>query len=892
MVNKCSGGARGVLMTETLRRHSKAPIFEYHLRFENRRDKPVCIADYDGIIHARLGIAMLGDKRLLLPTGGSATLTKEWFSVFERDIPTAHRTWMVVRGSKYAVGLLNFSRHMKNWSFTKEAFWLYVVDDEGKRPIEIAPGGSVSFGVAFIVLPVEDAFEATLSAFKSLREGDLPPNPKLVVRRWQTLHPPHQGSWHPENLRCLRARYDGKRPHYEKFNLPDDTEFFSIDPTIACNMLREEYMEPVEYRKPPLKKPPYPSEDLVLIDYYHYLPLQIPNGVNCFFFSTGHWSGDAKFIESLEWAKQLKAIGFKKIVIHPMWKEDGRYRGCHWIDAIQEGKVEETKEAIVRVAKGWLSIVPDGEVYLFYPEVNSCYGHWGGGIVDSPLAQLPGYEKVREGGKKGWELCFRFFRELTDELKRRIGGKVKVIAQLDRAAFQGAYLFHSGADIVMHKNIHRQSINIVVANSRGAARAYDKEYGFDFDAWDRNYWWSYHHRGIWHGLLVYFHAGAKYLLQEVPTATPFGHGHAGKLNRYGKVWLDFCRYARMHPKRGEQEVRIAIMRALGDEWNRVAGPSASWEAGRWVPRALKERVGRKRVEETYLWDYVLLNLVFANYGLPWRTHPDRLCTGTPYGPVDFIPWDTPADKLHEYDVVIFLGHGIVDENTARNLERFVEQGGKLVLAAGQLRGDDGKFVVNEFLGVKFGETKRWEELPYTHLKPTSADAEVVSRLPNGEPMVVKVRHGEGTAYIFCGEWLTYFNDWVPTKFILPLLEEAKVLDFEPKSDWLEYMVQKKGRSYIFPIFNHGRGFFPSGNGRDYGPWEGRVKVYLDKLGLSARELEAWRVVYRPEEEVPFSLEPLEFSVKGGVLRLRLKVEEFEEVVVGPKGRAKGDFFGR
>ena len=215
-----------------------------------------------------------------------------------------------------------------------------------------------------------------------------------------------------------------------------------------------------------------------------------------------------------------------------------------------------------------------------------------------------------------------------------------------------------------------------------------------------------------------------------------------------------------------------------------------------------------------------------------------------------------------------------------------------MIAAGQLRGEDGRFVTTDFLGVRLGEQREFGGLPYTLLHPTSGRAEVFYRLPNNDPMVVRVRHGKGEAFIFCGEWLTYFNEWVPTKVILPLLEEAKWLEFSPESDWLEYMVQKKGQSYIFPIFNHGRGFFPSGNGYDHGPWEGVVKVNLDKLGLSGKELEVWKVVYEPDKPVPFSLRPLKSSVEGNTLHIKLRVDEFEEIIVGEKGRAKRDFFGR
>ncbi len=870
LVKEC---VAGVLVTETLLLHSNLPLFEYRLQFKNQRQQPVYIVDRDGIIHARFAEAMEGAKQLVLPTGDTYRLGTQWFSVREQDLPISHRTWLVVQvEERNSIGIINLSEDMHAWAFTKDAFWLY---QGRKRPIKIAPNDLVSFGVAFLALPFEDAFEGTLAAFKSLHKFEFPQNLKLQVRKWFTLHPPHQGYWHPDNLRCFRAKYEGARPSYEKFKLPEGTQFFAIEPTIASRLLEEFATQPVEYKRPTLNKElPYTNDDIVLIE--HIIPvdearLASANGIDAYLFSASGRS--VAEVESMEWAKRLKDAGIKKLAVHPFWIEGERYRGAHWIDAINAGKLEETKEAVIGLAKKWLNFVPGGEVYIYYPEVNSCYGHWGRGIKEAPLARMPGYEDIRQGGKRAWELSFKFFQELAKELKGKIGGRVKLLFHFDRAAFQGAYGLHSGADIVMHKNIHRQSINIVVANSRGAAMAYGKEFGFDFDCWDRQYFYGYHPDGVLQGLLVYFHSGAGYILNEIPVWAK------GGVTKCGEAWLDFCRYARTHPKRGEQQVRIAIMRALGDEWNRVAGPSASWEAGRWLPSDLK---GRK-VEETYLWDYVLLNLVFANYGLPWRTFPDRLCTGTPYGPVNFIPWDTPLEKLRDYKVVIFLGSGVIEPSTYKNLEAYVQGGGKLVMAVGQLKGADGEFVTKDVMGIKLGEQREIDGKKYTYLQLTSnATQQVLYRLRNSDPMVVRCRYGLGEIFLFSGEWLTNFDDRVPATVLAKVLEEAKFLEFEPYSDWLEYMVQKRGKVYMFPIFNHGRGFFPSGNGFDYGAWEGVVSVDLVKLGLNVKDVAVYRLVYQPKRKVPFSLEPVKFTVEKGKLSFRLRVEKLEEVVIGPK----------
>jgi len=119
------------------------------------------------------------------------------------------------------------------------------------------------------------------------------------------------------------------------------------------------------------------------------------------------------------------------------------------------------------------------------------------------------------------------------------------------------------------------------------------------------------------------------------------------------------------------------------------------------------------------------------------------------------------------------------------------------------------------------------------------------------------------------------------------------LTFEPASEWLEYHVRKKRDCWILPIFNHGRGFYPSGNGPDHGAWAGRVIVDLRKLGLAGQPVGAWRVTYDPDRRPdPFALTPVEVtcSPNGRHAMIDLTVHEFEELVLGPRGRTRSAFF--
>ena len=354
---------------------------------------------------------------------------------------------------------------------------------------------------------------------------------------------------------------------------------------------------------------------------------------------------------------------------------------------------------------------------------------------------------------------------------------------------------------------------------RARRRRYGKSYGYDFDSWDRNYWGSYAPEEIRQGLRVYFHAGGRYLMNEIAC----WNRDVDALTGWGTAWLDAVRFMRLHPQLGQQQVRIAVLRALGDDWNRVAGPSAAWEATAWLPRvtmfhqfqrpnvpwlwnAAKHAAGEPPnlravlTEQTYLADYDLLDLVFARFGHASRTDPNRLCTGTPFGPVDFIPWDTPLERLKGYQVILFLGRGVgIDGSTLANLTAYVRGGGCLALAAGQLRGEDDRFLAGDFLGDKLAATRLIEGTPQTAITPPP-QSHILATLPgDNAPSLVRFPAARGQVLLASGEWLTAIGQQPLRKAIEELLAPARWLTFEPQSTWLEYMVQPQRRQLCLPI---------------------------------------------------------------------------------------------
>ncbi len=750
--------------------------------------------------------------------------------------------------------------------------------------------------------------------------------------------------------------FAGAGPANELFPLPDTATHIAEDPARRARLLHETYCPAVAYSRPPLPELDRPTADLVVCQRCigpatggAFLRMA---DVQTLMFQPIPWQNETVFSR---WADAAAQAGIRNLILPPVldvratydpeWEEGG-YRFYHLHSLMNKGAgmvwkyrpdwgpegnlrmLHTAADQEAALMKEWLRQSPAADLYHFNVEMNGAFGDYGGGIRGTPLRGVAGYEEIREMSRReAFETVFGVFRDYRQRLEAGLGEDVarrlKVMANFDRAGFQGAYAAMSGVDIIIHKCIHRQSLNVVVANSRGTARAYGIEYGYDFDQWDRNYWYGYPPESVRHGLMLLFHTGARYLMNEIPVFDE----KAGQLTGWGPMWFDFLRYAKLHPRRGEGQARIAVMRGFGDEWNLVGGPSAGGDSRRCLPmgemlRSLQDPapvpskwakvaqlpdrppdaaggklwqwLGNVPDDAVYLHDFALLNLVFANFGTEHQTAMNRLCTGTPYGPVDFIPWDTPPAILSGYDAVLYLGRG---DGTAlaeiANLEDYVRHGGRLVIAAGQLRDLADRVAVDQFCGVRLeGDAHTATGALYTKLQAVEPST-VLGRLPNGDPEAVTVRFGQGTCWLFSGEWLRYWPGDLPAEACRGALGGAEWLTFAPASEWLEYQVRRKPGCWMLPVLNHGRGFYPSGDGPDHGPWTGRITVDLRKLGLAGQPVEAWLVTYVADRQPdPFGLEPIPLTVSpdGQHATADLTVDELAELVLGPSGQARAAFF--
>jgi hypothetical protein len=268
-----------------------------------------------------------------------------------------------------------------------------------------------------------------------------------------------------------------------------------------------------------------------------------------------------------------------------------------------------------------------------------------------------------------------------------------------------------------------------------------------------------------------------------------------------------------------------------------------------------------------------------------------------------IPWDTSLAHLKTYDVVFYFGLNAMDDKQYETLREYVRQGGKLVISLGQLRveGKDSREVLSaavddDFLGVKLdklpGLVKGKTQIEffgrngtvdgYYEMKPTGAM--VVARIKE----VTKNSFGKGNVYLYATDYISKVSEDCNTWLLSALAKPATLVGMGPSSDWIEHTVWEKGSTYVIPVFNHGRIRFPSGNGKDHGIWNGRIRLDFAKFPkLRGSKLEAYTVTF---QDPKIKLTPVRIASDKNGASVELAVDKRVELVVGPKGLAKKEFF--
>jgi len=517
--------------------------------------------------------------------------------------------------------------------------------------------------------------------------------------------------------------------------------------------------------------------------------------------------------------------------------------------------------------------------------------------------------------------------------------------------------YDRGSDIVVLKNQEDPNANILVSMSRGAGRACGKPFGF--------YWEQTHYPfpsldQKLHACMLYHLSGASFIGAEMEEAPSF---ESGVVAEWVFPYVQALRFAMVHPARGKPIVPVGIVYSAGDAWwipfNQLAvmdplqryleydhatktlrGEPLFTKVFPWMPQENTKAASWKKVGHLALFidrldelqGYNLLDVFFPGYGDAYTARITRLLTGTPYGPLDFVPLEkASAAHLQSFGVLACLGHGRIQGETEAKLAAAAASGAQLIVGAQDFTSTQAAPKRTPF-GLAFGkEACSRIEGPIEGVaeifnggakgnfsgeifSATGEGWETVASV-EGKPLVLKKKNGKGAIYMYLGRWM--HQGGAALRAILAYAgEQAAPLKFDRAEDRLEYVAYQKNQGAWVALFNHG-GIVVGCDRLDTktwrvsppeplfsevkGPFNGSIEFRLEKLGLDPAVTYALyevRGIDDPEFEAvisgqkSFDLREVASETVGGSIKAALKFNKRAEYVIAPKGKEKEVFFGK
>lgn len=244
-----------------------------------------------------------------------------------------------------------------------------------------------------------------------------------------------------------------------------------------------------------------------------------------------------------------------------------------------------------------------------------------------------------------------------------------------------------------------------------------------------------------------------------------------------EIIRDFYRYLRLHPRRGNLKVNLAVLYGrfehvlwLPDDRIPEVKDTNHWDMAFW---------GRWK-EAPHRWAWRAVDGWLPPLPLKeFRPNPSllKLFCGSPFGQVDILPPDSSPEVLSRYRCLALLGWNTMDEELYQRLKEWVKGGGVLYLFASHFdtrlkpegeikpfrRGKVEDLVGVELLGPGEGIKKiRLEEsigeawkgkkeyflqgkVRVSYLRNLSA--KILARGSEGEPILLEKRLGKGKVYL-------------------------------------------------------------------------------------------------------------------------------------------------
>ena len=240
------------------------------------------------------------------------------------------------------------------------------------------------------------------------------------------------------------------------------------------------------------------------------------------------------------------------------------------------------------------------------------------------------------------------------------------------------YLYQAGYQWLGAEQMYGPE-ELVMSSLRGASKAYSKP---SYGSLHAMQWGTGPFTAAEHPLWLYMSLATAYMhgsshinTEEALWTDEYAndrYSESGRQHRYAQNRiLDFIQ---THTRRGEQVSRIAVVQGRNDAWN-VCNRGTLWS-----------QKGEKWAFNDASRSFDLLKVFYPNHFVGWCT-VDNMFTETPYGTVDLVPVEAPADVWKRYEAVVFLGWNTYDESDFVHLEEFVREGGTLVLSAAHLNAE-------------------------------------------------------------------------------------------------------------------------------------------------------------------------------------------------------------
>lgn len=544
---------------------------------------------------------------------------------------------------------------------------------------------------------------------------------------------------------------------------------------------------------------------------------------------------------------------------------------------------------------GWSNVMQHeaGEYYLGH-----LFLEW-----DGPIAGW-----LRDGVETSFPVGQRTMKTAWEDYVAYLSRVVEPIREINPHATIAGNFFVGGLDRACRAGfeiglaeLNKSHNTLLLVDARGAAKANGKPV-----------WGAYIAEGAhkhpegddilrmyWLGLHLSYICGAHMINEE---ETAFRNYHARLYGFHDRVprlrrsiMRRFNRLTKTHPRDGILKIRQAVL--VGQYACDIADGLAEY------PNALPPIVWHFFGDDSKAWE-----LSTAEYGMRYldvflpgvwlqslEQSPEQLrrwYAGSPYGEIDVIPADAPADVLSQFDLLLLLGWNTMDQAIYDGLKQYVEGGGRLFMSVPQLSPEESRHFLDEMDGFDllqggdfsdlFGVqvTGRGEKLrhiqttkngdlglrpeysvnpggdqlnranavgpihPAVHLAQTELrGADVLAQeTETGSPVLVRYRLGKGETYLLLthdfpgNSWLSVFVTDV-VRGLAESVRRAAPIDLEDPSGDVYYTVREDKERQLTRLHLLNTDWSVPGNDRPC-----TLRIGTEAIPLTVREGQLNRVI--------------------------------------------------